>query len=87
VLSNVRKEPRYLQEVLKPRLRQLLAYRISGAPDVPFEELNDAQLAHVDPALLNFLSRPEPTGLWAAYRFRAHRLHNLLIALERVEAA
>lgn len=86
VLDNVRKEPHYLQEVMKPRLRQLLAYRLSGAPDVPFEELNDAQLARIDPALLDFLSRPEPTGPWAAYRYRTRRLDDLLTALEHVEA-
>jgi hypothetical protein len=86
VLDNVRKEPHYLQEVVKPRLRQLLAYRISGAPDVAFEELNDTQLARVDPALLDFLSSPEPTGPWAVYRYRTQRLYNLLTALEHVEA-
>jgi hypothetical protein len=86
VLQNVRKDPRYLQEVIKPRLRHLLAYRISGAPDVPFEALDDAQLAPIDPGLLDFLSRPESLGVWAMYRNRKQRLHNLLTALQHIEA-
>ena len=86
VLNSVRKEPDYFQDVIKPRLRQLLAYRISGSLDVSFDDLNEAQLAHVDPALIDFLSRPEPTGPWAAYRYRTQRLHNFLTALKHVEA-
>ena len=86
VLRHVRKDPHYVQDVLKPRLRQLVAYRLEGSLDRPFEDLNAAQLARVDTALLNFLTRCEPTGLWATYRYRSKRLHDVLAALQYVEA-
>lgn len=86
VLRHVRKDPQYVQDVLKPRLRQLVTYRLDGSLDRPFEDLDTSQLARVDPALLDFLSRSEPTGLWATYRYRSQRLHDVLTALQYVEA-
>lgn len=86
VLQSVQKDPFYLQDILKPRLRQLLAYRLSGSLDLPFEDLDEAQLAHVEPALLAFLSRREATGMWATYVYRTRRLDDVLEALQRLEA-
>jgi len=85
-VDSVQKDPMYLQDVVKPRLRQMLAYRLSGSPDIPFESLDEGQLAQIDPDLLDFLNRPEAISLWATYRYRTQRLHNLLAALQRVEA-
>ncbi len=85
-LGAVAKDPLYLQEVLKPRLRQLLAYRLSGSPEISFEDLDTARLARLDPALLDFLTRREATGLWATYRYRRQRVHNVLTALHHIEA-
>ena len=85
-LHNVRKDPLYLQEVLKPRLRRLLAYRLHGTADTPFEALDAALLERVDAALLDFLRRREATGLWATYAYRQRRLHDVLEALQRLEA-
>ncbi len=73
MLRRVRKDPHYLQDVIKPRLRQLVTYRVSGSLDHPFETLSDAALAQVDSELLEFLSRREPTSLWATYRYRTQR--------------
>ncbi len=86
MIRSVQKDPRYLKEVMKPRLRQLLAYRLSGSPDIPFEALDEAQLARVDPDLLEFLARGEAIGVWVTYRYRARRLQDVLAALQRVEA-
>jgi hypothetical protein len=85
VLRHVRKDPHYVQDVLKPRLRQLVTYRLDGSLDRPFEALDAGQLARVDAALLDFLCRSEPTGLWAKYRYRSQRLHDVLTALQYVE--
>lgn len=85
-LHSVRKDPLYLQEVLKPRLRQVLAYRLSGSADVPFAALDPALLQGIDPALLDFLERREATGIWAKYVYRQRRLHDVLNALQRLEA-
>ena len=52
---------------------------------MPFEDLDAAQLARVDPDLLDFLAREEATSVWAAYRYRDQRLHNVLAALQRLE--
>jgi hypothetical protein len=86
VIRSVRQDPHYLQQVLKPRLQRLLVYRLSGAADMPLEALNDLQLSQVDPALLDFLRRQEPTGLWARYRYRWQRVDDVLNALRRLEA-
>jgi hypothetical protein len=86
VLRHVRKDPHYVQDVFKPRLRQLVTYRLDGSLERPFEALSAEQLARVDDALLEFLSRREPTGLWATYRYRSQRLRDVLIALQYVEA-
>jgi hypothetical protein len=86
VLRHVRKDPQYVQDVLKPRLRQLVTYRLTGSLNFAFEDLNASQQACVDTELLHFLSRSEPTGLWATYRYRSQRLHDVLTALQYVEA-
>src|SRR6266566_8390399 len=84
-IQSVRKDPHYVQEVLKPRLRQLVPYRISGVPDGYLEGLNALQRAQLDPVLLDFLQRPEATGLWARYSQRQRRVDTLLEILQRVE--
>ncbi len=86
VLRRVRRDPHYLQDVIKPRLQQLVTYRLSGSPDRPFETLEDVELAHVNTELLKFLSRREPTGFWATYRYRTQRQQDTLAALKYVEA-
>ncbi len=85
-LQSVRKDPHYVQEVLKPRLRQLVMYRVSGVADMSLEALNTSRLAQLDPVILHFLQRPEATGLWARYGQRQRRLDAVLEILQRVEA-
>ena len=84
-IQSVRKDPHYVQEVLKPRLRQLMLYRVSGMPDGSLEMLNALQRAQLDPVLLDFLQRPEATGLWARYSQRQRRVDTLLEILHRIE--
>jgi len=84
-IESVRKDPHYVQEVLKPRLRQLVLYRVSGVPDGSLEGLNALQRTQLDPVLLDFLQRPEATGLWARYSQRQRRVDTLLEILQRVE--
>ena len=84
-IQSVRKDPHYVQEVLKPRLRQLVLYRVSGVPDGSLEGLNALQRTQLDPVLLDFLQRPEATGLWARYSQRQRRVDTLLEILQRVE--
>jgi hypothetical protein len=85
-IHNARRDPQYVQMVLKPRLRRLLVYRLGGTPDMPLEAMDDRQLAEVDPALLAFLRRREPVGLWARFRYRRQRGDDILDALRRLEA-
>ena len=85
-IQSVRKDPHYVQEVLKPRLRHLIAFRVSGVPDRELAALNTSQLAQLDPILLDFLQRPEATGLWARYWQRQQRVDTVLEMLQRVEA-
>src|SRR6266704_5585085 len=66
-IQSVRKDPHYVQEVLKPRLRHLITFRVSGVPNMELEALKASQLAHLDPILLDFLQCPEATGLWTRY--------------------
>ena len=84
-LQSVRKDPHYVQEVLKPRLRQLVVYRVSGMPDMPLQALDAMHLAPLDPVLLHFLQRQEETGLWARYCQRQRRVDAVLEMLQRVE--
>src|SRR5919197_2613956 len=84
-IQSVRKDPYYVQEVLKPRLRHLIAFRVSGVPDMELEALNASQLVHLDPILLDFLQRPEATGLWARYCQRQRRGGTGLEIFQRVE--
>src|SRR5215475_11122833 len=58
-IQSVRKDPHYVQEVLKPRLQHLITFRVGGAPSMDFAELNASQLAQLDPVVLEFLRRPE----------------------------
>jgi hypothetical protein len=85
-IRSAHRDPQYVQLVLKPRLRRLLVYRLSSSPDVPLEALDDMQLAAVEPALLDFLRRQEPVGLWARFRYRRQRGYDILDALRRLEA-
>jgi hypothetical protein len=84
-IRSARHDPQYVQLVLKPRLRRLLAYRLSGNPDMPLEALDDTQLARIEPALLDFLRRQEPTGVWARFRYRRRRSSDVLNALRHIE--
>ena len=74
-----------MQEVLKPRLRHLIAFRVSGVPDMELEALTASQLAHLDPILLDFLQRPEATGLWTRYGQRQQRVDTVIEMLQRIE--
>jgi hypothetical protein len=85
-IRNACKDPQYLQNVLKPRLKKLLVYQVSGSFDTALETLDPVQLAHIDPAVFDFLQRQEATGLWARYRHRRQRELNLLTALRHIEA-
>jgi hypothetical protein len=85
-IRSVYKDPRYVQDVLKPRLRQLLVYRLSGTPDAELDTLDAARLAHVDPALLAFLQRSEPRGWWTRYGRRQQRLADALVMLHYLES-
>ena len=85
-IQSVRKDPYYVQEVLKPRLRHLVTFRLSGVPDMELEALTAVQLAQLDPVLLDFLQHPEATGLLARYCQRQRRVDTVLDILQRVEA-
>jgi hypothetical protein len=43
-------------------------------------------LAQIDPALLDFIRRQEPLGIWARFRYRRQRDTDVLDALRRLEA-
>jgi hypothetical protein len=86
-IQNVRTDPYYLQEVLKPRLAQLLAYRVRGGmPEDTGAPLDDARIKHVNPGLRRFLQRREATGLWARYAYRRRRVRDVLETLQHLEA-
>ena len=85
-IRSARKDPHYVQEVLKPRLRQLVMFRVSGVSDGSPDALEASPLAQLDPVILHFLRRPEATGLWARYGQRQQRLDAVLEILQRVEA-
>jgi hypothetical protein len=85
-IRSAHRDPQYVQTVLKPRLRRLLVHRLGGSSDTPLEAIDDAQLAQVDTALLGFLRRREPVGLWARFRYRRQREDDILDALRRLEA-
>jgi hypothetical protein len=85
-ILSAHRDPQYVQAVLKPRLRRLLVYRLSGTPDLPLEALDTAQLAQVEPALLDFIQRQERVGVWARFRDRRQRDEDVLAALRRLEA-
>jgi len=61
-------------------------FRVSGVSDMVLEALNASQLVRLDPVILDFLQRPEATGLWARYSQRQRRVDTLLEILQRVEA-
>lgn len=81
-MQYVRKDPYYLEDVLKPRLCQLLAYRVQSTPHVPLEAL---QTLPLDTAVLDFLKRRDDTGLWARYRNRQQRVQDVLTVLRYLE--
>lgn len=84
-ISNVCSDPDYLQEVLKPRLERLLAYRAWGMPQGSLAAVEESQMAHLDPALVQFLQRREPSGWWATYTHRRQRVKDVLHTLQRLE--
>jgi len=85
-IRSAQRDPQYVQTVLKPRLRRLLVQRLGGSSDMSLEALDDVQLAQVDAALLAFLRRQEPVGLWARLRYRRQREDDIFEALRRLEA-
>ena len=85
-IQYVVKDPHYMQDVLKPRLHQLLTYRLSGTPDLSLDALGTAQRAALDPRVVAFLQGREETGLWARYRYRHQRLLNVLATLRQIES-
>jgi hypothetical protein len=85
-IQNVYKDPYYLQDVMKPRLGQLLAYRVSGVPEASLATLTSLQAARLDPVILDFLQCHNATSLWAKYRYRRQRLQDVLAILRRLEA-
>ncbi|MBI3326163.1 MAG: hypothetical protein HYZ81_05625 [Nitrospinae bacterium] len=85
-IRSARWDPHYVQNVLKPRLQRLLVYRLSATLDMPPEALDALPLGEVEPPLLDFLRRQEPTGLWARCRYRRQRIQDVLETLRRLEA-
>jgi hypothetical protein len=85
-ILSAHRDPQYVQTVLKPRLRRLLVYRLNGVPDLPLEALDTAQLAQVEPALLDFIQRQEDVRVWARFRYRRQRDADVRDALRRLEA-
>jgi hypothetical protein len=85
-IRSARRDPQYVEAVLKPRLQRLVAYRLSGTVDVPWQALDRAQLAMLEPDVLAFIRRQEPTGLWARYWYRRQRVRDVIEALRRIEA-
>jgi hypothetical protein len=85
-IRSAHRDPQYVQTVLKSRLRRLLVHRLGGSSDLSLEAVDAARLAQVDTALLTFLQRQEPVGLWARCRYRRQREHDILEALQRLEA-
>ena len=85
-ILSAHRDPQYVQSVLKPRLRRLLAYRLNGTPDVPLEAIDTVRLAQVEPALLDFIQRQEDVGVWARFRYRRQRDKDVRDALRRLEA-
>ena len=85
-ILSAHRDPQYVQAVLKPRLRRLLAYRLHGNPDTSLETFDTEQLAQVDPALLDFIQRQEHVGLWARFHDRRQRDQDVCDALRRIEA-
>lgn len=85
-IQHVCQDPHYLEEVLKPRLRRLLVYRIRGGIDKSLETLDATHKAQLDPAVLDFLCRYDNTGLWVKYWHRQKRLQDVLKVLRYLEA-
>lgn len=85
-LQSIRTDPHYVQEVFKPRLRELIAYRLSGNAALGFETLTPAQLAQLDTSLSAYLQRQEATTWWARYRQRQRRVQDALVMLRQVES-
>lgn len=79
-VRNIRKDPRYVQDVLKPRLLDILVCR-EGIQ----KPCSDEALALVAPEVRVFLQRQEPVGLWATYGRRRQRLQEVLEVLRRIE--
>lgn len=85
-IRSARRDPQYVQTVLKPRLQRLLLYRLSGTVDIPMETLETMSMTQVEPAVLDFLQRQEETGLWARFRYRRQRVRDVLATLYHIEA-
>lgn len=82
----VAKDPHYLEEVLKPRLRQIVAYRLSGNPALSLEALDMSEGHQVEPAVMVFLQEHGATDLWTKYRYRHQRVQHVLAVLRQIEA-
>jgi hypothetical protein len=84
-IAHVYKDPLYLQDVMKPRLRQLLVYRTCGVAEGSLAALDDAWLSRIEPTVLAFLQRRDATDLWAKYSQRRQRVHDVLATLRYLE--
>jgi hypothetical protein len=84
-IQQVYKDPHYLQDVLKPHLRQILFYRTHGHLDISAETPDVFQLADSAPIVVDFLQRREDTGLWSRYRRRQQRVQDTLTILRHLE--
>jgi hypothetical protein len=84
-MAHVYKDPFYLQDVMKPRLRQLLVYRTCGATVDSLATLDEARRSRIEPAVLAFLQRRDATHLWAKYSQRRQRVHDVLATLRYLE--
>ncbi len=82
VVHNIRHDPRYVQDVLKPRLHSLLTYR-TGKPGAQDDAAGDLSL--IDPVVVAFLQRRERVGLWATYSQRQQRLQEVVEILRRID--
>jgi hypothetical protein len=84
-IRSARRDPQYVETVLKPRLQRLVAYRLSGTVDVPWQAVDSARLAMLAPDVLDFIQRQGPTGLWARCWYRHQRVRDVIEALRRIE--
>jgi hypothetical protein len=47
--------------------------------------VEESQMVHLDPTLVQFLQRREPSGWWARYTHRRQRVKDVLHTLQHLE--